>query len=129
MKKKLLVVIKHLLKAIIFFGMMAVLGISWAINVGISPLWFYLYGTVVIIALGAFGLSYCQKYRKIAYIVLGMALVVFILMGKYVPEIKEQHDIDACMDSGKVYDPVQKICRDDCLTWSKETGCVPIQRK
>lgn len=129
MKKKLLVVIKHLLKAIIFFGMMAVLGISWVITLGITPLWFYLYGTVVIIALGAFGLSYCQKYRKIAYIVWGMALVVFILMGKYVPEIKEQHDIDACMDSGKVYDPVQKICRDDCLTWSKETGCVPIQKK
>ena len=129
MKKKLLAVIKHLLKAIIFLGMMAVLGISWAITAGISPLWFYLYGTVVIIALGAFGLSYCQKYRKIAYIVWGMALVVFILMGKYVPEIKEQHDIDACMDSGKVYDPIQKICRDDCLTWSKETGCVPIQKK
>ena len=129
MKKKLLAVIKHLLKAIIFLGMMAVLGISWAITAGISPLWFYLYGTVVIIALGAFGLSYCQKYRKIAYIVWGMALVVFILMGTYVPEIKEQHYIDACMDSGKVYDPIQKICRDDCLTWSKETGCVPIQKK
>ena len=80
MKKKLLVVIKHILKAIIFFCMMAVLVISWAITLGITPLWFYLYGTVVTIALGAFGLSYCQKYCKIAYIVFGMALVVFILM-------------------------------------------------
>ena len=104
--------------------MMAVLGISWAITFGMAPLWFYLYGAVVIVALGAFGLSYCQKYRKMAYIVLGTALVIFILMGKYVPEIKEQHDIDACMDSGKVYDPVQKICRDDCWKWDDELGCL-----
>ena len=103
MKKKLLLVIKHILKAIIFFCMMAVLGISWAITFGTAPLWFYLYGAVVIVALGAFGLSYCQKY---------------------VPEIKEQHDIDACMDSGKVYDPVQKICRDDCWKWDDELGCL-----
>ncbi len=124
MKKKLLLVIKHILKAIIFFCMMAVLGISWAITFGTASLWFYLYGAVVIVALGAFGLSYCQKYRKIAYIVLGTALVIFILMGKYVPEIKEQHDIDACMDSGKVYDSVQKICRDDCWKWDDELGCL-----
>lgn len=65
-----------------------------------------------------------RNIAKIAYIVLGTALVIFILMGKYVPEIKEQHDIDACMDSGKVYDPVQKICRDDCWKWDDELGCL-----
>ena len=53
MKKKLLLVIKHILKAIIFFCMMAVLGISWAITFGTASLWFYLYGAVVIVALGA----------------------------------------------------------------------------
>lgn len=108
MKKKLLLVIKHILKAIIFFCMMAVLGIRWAITFGTAPLWFYLYGAVVIVALGAFGLSYCQKCRKIAYIVLGTALVIFILMGKYVPEIKEQHDIDACMEQWKGVRPRSK---------------------
>ena len=39
MKKKLLLVIKHILKAIIFFCMMAVLGISWAITFGTASLW------------------------------------------------------------------------------------------
>lgn len=31
-----------------------------------------------------------------------------------------------CLDIGKIYDPVQKICRDDCLSWNNQTGCVPI---
>ena len=31
-----------------------------------------------------------------------------------------------CLDIGKIYDPIQKICRDDCLTWDKKSGCVPI---
>jgi len=31
-----------------------------------------------------------------------------------------------CLDRGKIYDPVQKICRDDCLTWNEKIGCVPI---
>ena len=30
------------------------------------------------------------------------------------------------LDIGKIYDPVQKICRDDCLSWNDQTGCVPI---
>ena len=25
-----------------------------------------------------------------------------------------------------LYDPIQKVCRDDCLTWNNEIGCVPI---
>lgn len=32
----------------------------------------------------------------------------------------------SCLDMGKIYDPVQKICRDDCLTWDKKYGCIPI---
>lgn len=31
-----------------------------------------------------------------------------------------------CLDAGKVYDPEQKICRDDCLTWDDKLGCIPI---
>lgn len=39
-------------------------------------------------------------------------------------------DAGWCISSGHgVWDAEQKICRDDCLTWSKETGCVPIQKK
>ena len=35
----------------------------------------------------------------------------------------------SCLDMGKIYDPVQKICRDDCLTWDKKYGCVPITKE
>ena len=31
-----------------------------------------------------------------------------------------------CLDIGKIYDPSQNICRDDCLTWDNNVGCVPI---
>ena len=31
-----------------------------------------------------------------------------------------------CLDIGKIYDPIQKICRDDCLTWDDNIGCIPI---
>ena len=34
-----------------------------------------------------------------------------------------------CLDIGKIYDPVQKICRDDCLTWDDKQGCVPITKE
>lgn len=32
----------------------------------------------------------------------------------------------SCLDLGRIYDPEQKICRDDCLTWDETVGCVPI---
>lgn len=35
-------------------------------------------------------------------------------------------DIDSCLDQGLVWDYEQRICRDDCLTWNKREGCVPI---
>ncbi|MBQ9034886.1 MAG: hypothetical protein IJ099_02865 [Alphaproteobacteria bacterium] len=35
----------------------------------------------------------------------------------------------SCLDIGEIYDPVQKICRDDCLTWNDEIGCVPITKE
>lgn len=34
-----------------------------------------------------------------------------------------------CLDHKMIYDPVQKICRDDCLTWDDKTGCVPLTVK
>ena len=34
-----------------------------------------------------------------------------------------------CLDIGKIYDPEQKICRDDCLTWNRIEGYVPITKE
>ena len=34
----------------------------------------------------------------------------------------------SCMDLDGVWDDEQKICRYDCLAWSKKTGCVPLDK-
>ena len=34
-----------------------------------------------------------------------------------------------CLDGGEIYDPEQKICRSDCLTWDEKIGCVPITKE
>lgn len=36
-------------------------------------------------------------------------------------------DTSWCLDHKMIYDPIQKICRDDCLTWDDEVGCVPVE--
>lgn len=39
-------------------------------------------------------------------------------------------DAGWCLNSGKgVWDSEQKICRKDCLSWSKETGCEPVTKE
>ena len=124
MKRRILFIIKHICKAIIYFILLSILGINYAIVIGIEPFLQYIYGTIAVICLGAFGVSYWARYKKIAYIVFSLTLVGFILMSKYVPEIKEQLDIDVCLDRGMVYDPTQKICRQDCIKWDRVLGCI-----
>ena len=34
-------------------------------------------------------------------------------------------DAGYCLEHGGVWDHDQKICRYDCLAWTKETGCIP----
>lgn len=114
----------HITKAMIYFILFSMLAVSYVIVTGVTPLLQYLYGTVIAVCLGAFGTSYLKKYRKISYTTVISSLTVFVLMNNYIPEIKEQHMIDRCLDSGMVYDPVQKICRDDCWKWDKKLGCL-----
>lgn len=124
MKRRILFIIKHICKAIIYFILLSILGINYVIVTGIEPFLQYIYGTVAVICLGAFGVSYWETYRKVAYLIFGCALGIFILMSKYVPKIKEQLDIDICLDGGMVYDPIKKICRTDCIKWDKIQGCI-----
>jgi len=54
---------------------------------------------------------------------------IFALVGLAVISIVFYYLFDNkahCLDIGQIYDPVQKICRDDCLTWNDKEGCVPI---
>ena len=50
-----------------------------------------------------------------------IGIVTFCILGYLLFDEKAN-----CLDLGKIYDPEQKICRDDCLTWDEEVGCVPI---
>ena len=34
--------------------------------------------------------------------------------------------IDTCLDNGQVWDYQKNICRDDCLIWKKEFGCIKL---
>ena len=124
MKKKTLFIIKHIIKGIIYFVLFSVLSVRYNIAMGITPLLQHLYGAIICICLGTFGASYFRKYRKIAYIIFASSLTIFILMNRYIPEIKEQHLIEMCLDGGMVYDPIQKICRTDCWKWDDKLGCL-----
>ncbi len=35
-------------------------------------------------------------------------------------------DIGGCLEMGGVWDDDLKICRYDCLKWTKEDGCIPL---
>ena len=34
--------------------------------------------------------------------------------------------IDTCLDNGQIWDYQNNICRDDCLIWKKEFGCIKL---
>ena len=33
---------------------------------------------------------------------------------------------DACLDSGQVWDASEKRCREDCLKWNEDYGCIKL---
>ena len=72
----------------------------------------------------SFALTVFQKFRKIAYIVFMISLGFYCYMRDYNDEIVQQHNLINCLEIGKVYDPNQKICRDDCWKWDEERGCL-----
>lgn len=56
-----------------------------------------------------------------------LALVGLVVVGIFLYYLLD--DKAHCLDIGKIYDPVQRICRDDCLTWDDKIGCVPITKE
>ncbi len=36
---------------------------------------------------------------------------------------------DTCLDAGNVWDDDEKRCRDDCLKWNKDYGCIQITQE
>ena len=91
---------------------------------GISNKIYNLYYLVMLACLISFALTVFQKFRKIAYIVFVISLGFYCYMHDYNKEIVEQHNLVNCLEVGKVYDPNQKNCRDDCWKWDDKLGCL-----
>ena len=73
-----------------------------------------------------------KKKKKILKISLKFIFGIFIAIGLAIIGIFLFYLFDDkahCLDIGKIYDPIQKICRDDCLTWSDKIGCIPITKE
>ena len=124
MKKSAFYIVGITMKVAIYLALFSLLTVNNAIVWGVEPLIQYLYAIVSVVCFVAFGLTFWVRWQKPAYIVFGVFFVCFILMGKYVSQIKEQLDMDVCLDGGMVYDPVQKICRNDCWKWDDKLGCL-----
>ena len=90
----------------------------------ISKETYSLYRLIMLVCLISFGLTVYHKIRKIAYIVCSISCLAFIYMYKYNAEIVNQHNETNCLEVGKIYDPIQKICRDDCWKWDDKLGCL-----
>lgn len=56
-----------------------------------------------------------------------IAIIWLIFVVWSVFYIRRCSQIDTCLDMGQgVWDYDQNICRSDCLKWTKEKGCVPL---
>ena len=59
-----------------------------------------------------------------------IAIIWLIFVVWSVFYIRRCSQIDTCLDMGQgVWDYDQNICRSDCLKWTKETGCIPLNTR
>lgn len=82
------------------------------------------YYAVMAASLFFFILTFFQKIKIVAYMLFMLCLTVYAYMYHNTEEIIERRRFVNCLEIGKVYDPVQKICRDDCWKWDDKSGCL-----
>lgn len=74
--------------------------------------------------------SIIKKFIRVIYIT---CITIFIvgLVSITILHIKNPNwfAIDSCLDSGDVWDYEQNICRNDCLKWSKDFGCIKLTKE
>ena len=63
--------------------------------------------------------------------ILTISLFCLCLLGLIISFIRNPYwlIIDTCLDNGQVWDYQNNICRDDCLVWQKEFGCIKLTPK
>lgn len=115
---------KIFIKLFVLFVMFGLMLIDWMIVYTVPQHILYTYGFVMFVCLVSFGLTMFSKIRKISYIIFFLSLIIYICMYNFVPDIKEQHLIDGCMDLGNVWDYNEHRCRTDCWKWDYKLGCL-----
>ena len=129
MGKRMLFIAKILFKLLVLITLTVGFGVEYINTKEINPYLRYAYILVMFVCSFSFLFTFIKKYRQIAYIVFILSFMSFLLMGK-IPAIKLIHDSIACLEAERgVWDNTLNICRQDCLTWDKELGCVPVTKE
>ncbi len=67
------------------------------------------------------------RYIFLFFLIIGTIVLIVVASGMLFFVFDKQ---GYCLSEGKgVWDDDQKICRQDCLTWNKKDGCVPITKE
>ncbi|MBQ8869966.1 MAG: hypothetical protein IJ019_01155 [Alphaproteobacteria bacterium] len=82
------------------------------------------YVSMMFVSLLSLFLTIFPKVFKYAICVFLISFLIYIYMYNNIDEIVEQHNLVDCFEVGKVYDPNQKICQDNCWTWDEKLGCL-----
>ncbi len=70
--------------------------------------------------------QYLQKFFKILTFMGGLAVIVIVCYVGYLMI----DDKALCLSEGHgVWDADRRECRQDCLTWREDIGCVPITKE
>ncbi len=73
------------------------------------------------------GINFFKKlYSCIEHIVLFLLAFAIVCMLFLWFQNPDWLDIDSCQDLGKVWDRDEKRCRDDCLVWKADFGCIKL---
>lgn len=129
MGKRMLLIAKILLKLLVLIILAVGFAVEYINTAEINSYLRYTYIFVMFVCSFSFLFTFIKKYRQIAYIVFILSFMSFLLMGR-IPAIKLIHDSIACLEAEKgVWDYTLNICRQDCLTWDKELGCIPVTKE
>lgn len=66
------------------------------------------------------------SYKLKHYLFVFLIFIAFLQMFFFDIYIQRAHQMDRCLDKGKVWDFDEHICRDDCFTWNRIQKCVPL---
>lgn len=118
---KVFIIFFKLIVLIIMFGCFA---IDFIICAEASTFSLFLYGGLMMFCLTSFVCTMFIRIRKISYLLFIIGIALYSQSTMFLPEIRKLQDESFCIETGKVWDKKQQICRDDCLKWDDKLGCI-----